>query len=260
MNTVFEPCIPGKPQPTCRPDLFQQSAVLPPTDPGWLDRSPHPYRPLYVRDRYWINWAHERWDDARLYSPPPTERLHIRIDDDWPLGSFLTRGDVLVLYEAAYFAGELVVEVGSGAGLSACIMAEAAEGGFGAKVISIDVDAGRHDLARRNAQARGLPAEFRLGDGAVVLSTLLPASVDVAFIDGYHGYPEVQRDVAAAVSVLKPGAWLLAHDWASKTNLDPADQNKSWSAINDWMREHPGRLEFWGVSGITGIFRRTTVD
>ena len=37
--------------------------------------------------------------------------------------------------------------------------------------------------------------------------------VDGAFLDGFHDEPSVSRDLALALTLVKPGGWLAAHDY-----------------------------------------------
>jgi hypothetical protein len=42
---------------------------------------------------------------------------------------------------------------------------------------------------------------------------LVPAPLDLLFLDGDHSYEAVQSDLAHSVPKLKPGGWLLMHDY-----------------------------------------------
>ena len=94
------------------------------------------------------------------------------------------------------------VEVGTAIGVSTLHIARAL--GEGGRVVSFEVDAGRHEAARRYLERAGLAdrADLRLQDGAEGLEAL-SGPFDFAFLDAGKGdYP---RHLALAVPLLRPG-------------------------------------------------------
>ncbi len=94
------------------------------------------------------------------------------------------------------------VEVGTAIGVSTLHIARAL--GEGGRVVSFEVDAGRHEAARRYLERAGLAdrADLRLQDGAEGLEAL-SGPFDFAFLDAFKGdYP---RHLALVVPLMRPG-------------------------------------------------------
>ena len=94
------------------------------------------------------------------------------------------------------------VEVGTAIGVSTLHIARAL--GEGGRVVSFEVDAGRHEAARRYLERAGLAdrADLRLQDGAEGLEAL-SGPFDFAFLDAFKAdYP---RHLALVVPLLRPG-------------------------------------------------------
>lgn len=91
--------------------------------------------------------------------------------------------------------------------------------------------------ARRLCRDALLPeivaGRVRILDGASVpmLAALPGHSLDWAYIDADHSYEHVKADLAAAVRVLKPGGWLMGHDYCW---LFPGVAQ----AVDEFCREH----------------------
>jgi predicted O-methyltransferase YrrM len=103
-----------------------------------------------------------------------------------------------------------ILELGTSNGYSTIWLADAAQDTGGA-VVSVDVDAGRTELARENLRATGLEdrAELRTEDAAQTLSRSADSEWEFVFLDAERpAYPGYLRDL---VRTLAPGG-LLAID------------------------------------------------
>jgi caffeoyl-CoA O-methyltransferase len=103
-----------------------------------------------------------------------------------------------------------VVEIGTSTGLSGTWMAWALSK-TGGRLVTLEIDPGRHREAQANFKAAGIDAfvDARLGD-AHELVPKLDAPIDMAFIDAdkdwYTNYAK------ALIPKLSPGGCLLAHN------------------------------------------------
>ena len=107
-------------------------------------------------------------------------------------------------------ADPIAVNIGSGAGTSVIAVLEERS-----DVMLFDVDL---DLSHGRTQLieEGYFADARLhrieGDSSDV-GERFPATVDYLFVDGDHVMPGVQRDCAAWLPKMRPGGFVLFHDY-----------------------------------------------
>lgn len=106
---------------------------------------------------------------------------------------------------AAFVAGRVVLEIGTGLGVSTRALASTA-----AHVVTVDPDL----WVQQNVWP-DLPANVTATDTAPD-DTLFSA----VFIDGCHTTPSVREDMALALTAAAPGAVILAHDIGSYTVWD----------------------------------------
>ena len=102
-----------------------------------------------------------------------------------------------------------ILEIGTSNGYSTIWLADAAETTAG-RVVSVDVDPERTEMARANLARAGLAVELRTADAAQTLETASDGCWDFIFLDAerpaYAGYwPHLLR-------TLRPGGGLLAID------------------------------------------------
>lgn len=65
--------------------------------------------------------------------------------------------------------------------------------------------------------AAAYPGAVVIEDDSVAAATqVLDGSLDFVFIDGDHSYEGVKRDVLAWLPKVKPGGWLMGHDYGGK--------------------------------------------
>jgi predicted O-methyltransferase YrrM len=59
---------------------------------------------------------------------------------------------------------------------------------------------------------------------------------DMVFIDADHTYPFVRQDTAKALTFVRPGGWILWHDYTwERENSECAGVTK---AVNEFLRQH----------------------
>ncbi|MCK2216986.1 class I SAM-dependent methyltransferase [Actinomadura sp. ATCC 31491] len=102
-----------------------------------------------------------------------------------------------------------IVEVGTSRGVSTLWLADAARA-TGGHVLSLDLDAGAQEHARRSVAGAGLAGqvEFRAADGGAALAALPDGSVDLLFLDAER--PEYPAWWPHPFRVLRQGGVLVA--------------------------------------------------
>jgi precorrin-6B methylase 2 len=153
------------------------------------------------------------------------------LDEVWrlvePFGGWLTRGQALMLWEAAarLRPGGRVVEIGSHHGKSTAVLAAASSPGVG--ITAIDpfdpgFEAGHHQARtafdtnlRRVGQRERVDLEMALSQD-VLTGWNLP--IDLLYIDGAHDPASVRRDLRW-VDHVRPGGQVLVHDSFSSVGV-----------------------------------------
>lgn len=157
------------------------------------------------------------------------------------LGHFVPKLDVealqmLVRSIASQFIPVSIVEIGSFAGVSTCVMAHATELVDCKDVVVYCVDTwngssesdgineqyAQHDVydvfcknIRRYVAYTGFEGDIRAIRGTSLLAapTFGDASLDIVFIDADHTYEAVKADIAAWAPKVRPGGILCFHDY-----------------------------------------------
>ena len=95
------------------------------------------------------------------------------------------------------------------------------------------------------AQARAVAganagATIIKGDSVEAAATIADASLDFVFIDGDHSYEGVKRDIEAWMPKVKPGGWLMGHDYPQRAGVKRAVDELGIKVETD-------RDNVWGV-------------
>jgi len=194
------------------------------------DRRPHGYEPIY------------RSFEPSLYVPPiglhgflgPT---HERVPDEvHEIYGKLMPGDQYKLYEAAYFARGVILEIGRLHGKSTAILAMGLRDGGAARaregigngreateaavpLYSVELQEKHRPIAEGHLRERGLLklVTFVQGDSATAIAQL-PGGFDTVFVDGDHSYEGFMRDLRALEGRIDPGGVAMFHDCFHPTN------------------------------------------
>ena len=126
--------------------------------------------------------------------------------------------------------GEVVVDLGCGAGVDALIAARSV--GPDGRVHAVDLTREMAELARANARAAGLP-NVDVHRAAVEALPLADAVADVVTANGvFNLAPEKERAIAEAFRALKPGGRLVAAEIVLTRDVPWAER----STLDDWFR------------------------
>jgi predicted O-methyltransferase YrrM len=120
-----------------------------------------------------------------------------------------------------------LLEVGTSNGYSTLWLADAAEAVAG-RLVSVDVDGERTEMARANLERAGLAAELRVQDAAETLASSPDAEWNFVFLDSerpaYVGYwPQLLRALAPGGLVAIDNVISHAHEVAEVTALIEAE-------------------------------------
>lgn len=93
--------------------------------------------------------------------------------------------------------------------------------------------------AQAVAAVAGYPATILKMDSVEAAGKIEDGSLDFVFIDGDHSYDGCKRDIEAWLSKVKPGGWLMGHDYTIRPGVKRAvdelgmvvelDRDKVWA-------------------------------
>jgi len=164
-------------------------------------------------------------------------------------------GDSFKLYEAAYFSGAVILEVGVYGGRSATVelrgalAAQADHGGPAPQYYGVDPDLNAYARTTATLQGQGLAdrALLFVGDLRQFLAEV-PIVPTMVFVDGSHAFEGVWADLECLSRWLVPGTAVMAHDYMNpEVPVRPA--------IDDWVAR--GAYDLLGVSSNTAVLRAT---
>ncbi|MDQ2948299.1 MAG: class I SAM-dependent methyltransferase [Acidobacteriota bacterium] len=128
-----------------------------------------------------------------------------------------------------------IVELGTRSGNSTLVLLEAAKH-IGGTVLSMDVEP-CHE-ARQRIRAAGLEAfwTFWLANDLEVLSSEIPKPIDLLFIDTLQTYGQMKLELAKYGPMLRPGGWIVIHDYVAFSGIT--------EAVQEYVALHKNQLTF----------------
>lgn len=190
----------------------------------------------------------------------------VAVHDGFPfinmgVAGWLLRADALKLYELAYFAGEDALEIGSYQGLSTTIIANALHNSerpgslYSVDLMPENSQGTREGLERRQVPGREM-VKCMLQDGTKFLKRAKEVGrrFSFAFIDHAHDYEPMVDCCKLLPHVLRPGAFVLFHDYNDPRNLLLESDFAVYQAVTEHLL--PDQFEFWGTFACCGLYRR----
>lgn len=164
-------------------------------------------------------------------------------------------GDTFKLFELAWHAGDVILEIGPFAGRSAVVMLRGALANpartLRPQYYGIDIAADSIDRTRGTLANEFLSDYCHLFHGVlqdfVRRWTVVPTMV---FLDGDHTYAGVAADLATLSSYLRPGTPVLVHDFLHAENQTPEMGVRQ--AAQEW--EAAGHGRFMGCFGCCALY------
>ena len=216
------------------------------------------YKPTYDFPGEFIDGYH-RWLSRTPIYPPHVAEGCIDIGVE----GWLLPADALKLYELAYFNTD-VLELGTYKGLSATIMSHAiVNSGRGGCIVTVDLDPNAQTIAREGINRRLVPGRedihYFVFDAAAFVRGLYdrpePRAFELAFVDHSHTYEAMVEICPILHHVVKPGGFLLLHDYNDQRNANSAaDDFGVYQAVQEYLsKDH---FDFYGVYGACGLYRR----
>ena len=161
-------------------------------------------------------------------------------------------GDTYKLYEIAYFAGAVILEIGTYGGRSAVVELHGALANFKKpQFFGIDMDINSIKRTFNSLQ------QFDLAENSLLYQGSLQAFMKefhiqptMCFVDGDHLYEGVKKDLDSLSELLCPGIPVLCHDY-----LNPENDTGEYGirkAATEWEEE--GYATFFGAFGCSALF------
>jgi hypothetical protein len=158
-------------------------------------------------------------------------------------------GDSYKLYEMGYFAGDVIVEIGTYGGKSAvCELLGALANPDRTRVAWYGIDNNRKSVARTEGTLKewNLEAYCTLFYGkSAEFFAQYSISPTMVFVDANHSYDAVKQDIKVLSRVLEQGVPVLFHDYLHVENEQGTYGVKR--ACDEWDKS--GEAKFLGVFG-----------
>jgi glycosyltransferase involved in cell wall biosynthesis len=175
-------------------------------------------------------------------------------DETSALPGWQMPGDTLKLYELGYFAGDVILEIGTYGGRSATVELRGALANpkrtQSPKFYGVDIDPGSIARTRQTLVDEKLDhyCHLYLGvlEGFLKRWKIIPTMV---FVDGDHRYEGIAADIRLLAQMLPGGTPVLFHDF-----LNPENQEGSYGvrkAVEEWIQSGDVRLA--GFSGCSAL-------
>ena len=163
----------------------------------------------------------------------------------WPSADFFARGGSLLREHELKAAGDVsglrLCHLQCGSGEETLSWANA-----GAKVTGVDISPKQIELAKRKAQAAGIPAEFLAADVSSRPEALAPGSFDIVYTGGgaLGWLPDLDSWAASIHDLLKPsGCLILNEEHPQLGNLEVHDS--CITIVGDYFDRQPHRTTGW---------------
>jgi len=208
-----------------------------PERPETLDRS---IRPSWRANPAYVNEGHRRVFDETKDIP------------GWQV-----EGDAHKLYEMAYFAGDVILELGVYGGRSAVVELKGALSNPARsrpQLFGLDVDRTAIRRSYETLAAFGLAEHALLYEGDIdAFMAEFEVGPTMVFVDADHRYEAVKKDLDALSRLLAPGVPVFCHDYA---NREPAEGEIGVRrAATEWERS--GFAEWNAAFGAGALFVTT---
>ena len=214
------------------------------------------YRPTFDFEGEFIDSTH-----ARIGNLPLLDHLLIQLpngNSGSPVPGWLQRADALKLYEMACFCEGDILELGCCQGLSTIIMASAIRGTQrNIRIETVDHEPACVAATVANLEQNGL-AEYVTATCEDAVAAVLrfggaPKQFGFVFVDHSHAYEPVRGVCAELRRILKPGSFVLFHDFNDLRNQDASNADFGvYQAVLDAL---PQAFQFYGIYGCAGLYR-----
>jgi len=167
-------------------------------------------------------------------------------------------GDSYKLYEMAYFAGDVILELGVYGGRSAVVELKGALSNPARtrkpQLFSLDPDVAAIQRSHHSLAAFGVAEHALLYQGTLdTFMAEFSIRPTMVFVDADHRYEGVKQDLEALSRLLSPGVPVLCHDYTNAEN--ETGEYGVRRAANEW--EESGHAEFRGTFGCSALFVTT---
>ena len=183
-----------------------------------------------------------------------TQGVHI----DVGISGSLRREDALKLYEIAYHVPGDILELGTGEGLSASILAEAIQASGRASLV-LSVDRRKEGISA----AAAVLSEWGLNDSVFLVRLdveeacrqliAVNSRFSAVFLDYATRYDELTKTLRLLPDLLTPGGFVLVHDFNDRRNAAGQANFAVYQAVQDGL---PSRMfSFCGAFGCLVLYR-----
>lgn len=210
-------------------------------DISYAERNIKASRPSWSRNRGYVNALHRT-----IYA------------ETRDLQGWQEEGDTYKLFEMGYFAGDVILEIGTYAGRSAVVELRGAlsreQPDPSPQYFGVDIDLGSIITTHNTLTRFGLDPFAVLFPGDVErFLGVLPVSPTMVFVDGDHSYEGCRKDLEVLSRFLSPGTPVLCHDWTNVAN--ETGEYGVTRACDEWQQE--GFAQFMGVFGCSALYVTT---
>jgi predicted O-methyltransferase YrrM len=210
-------------------------------DLSYPDRKDLSIRPSWSANPGYLNDGHRRVFDETKDIP------------GWQM-----EADSYKLYEMAYFAGDVILELGVYGGRSAVVELKGALSNptrtRKPQLFALDLDPGAIQRSHDSLEAFGVAEHALLYRGAITdFAKEFSIQPTMVFVDADHRYEGVKQDLDALSCLLSPGVPVLCHDYSNPENN--TGEYGVRRAATEW--EESGHAEFRGTFGCAALFVTT---